>query len=141
MNERRSVCDTNVVVSAALLPLSITGQVLSKAQSEGYLLISEATANEAREVLSRPKFDKYLSKGDRLEFLDSLIQKAIPIEITVAITACRDPKDNKFLELAISGTADCIVSGDQDLLILHPFRGIPILSPRQFLDEIWLPSE
>lgn len=56
------------------------------------------------------------------------------VVVTVEITDCRDPKDNKFLALAVSGEADCIISGDDDLKVLHPFRGIPILSPREFLD-------
>ncbi|MDE2844360.1 MAG: putative toxin-antitoxin system toxin component, PIN family [Chloroflexota bacterium] len=49
---------------------------------------------------------------------------------------CRDPKDDKFLELAVSGQASHIVSGDQDMLELHPFRGIPVLSPRSFSDIV-----
>ena len=55
------------------------------------------------------------------------------VEIAETFTDCRDAKDNKFLELAVSGKADCIVSGDADLLVLNPFRGIPILTPREFL--------
>lgn len=50
------------------------------------------------------------------------------------ITACRDPKDDKFLELAVSGRATHIISGDTDLLTLNPFRGIAILPPRAFLE-------
>ena len=49
------------------------------------------------------------------------------------VTACRDPKDDKFLEIAVAGEADVIVSGDQDLLVLHPFAGIPIVPPNAFL--------
>ena len=60
-----------------------------------------------------------------------------PIKPTVHVGECRDPSDNKLLELAVSGAAVCIVSGDQDLLVLHPFRGISIVTPRGFLDEVW----
>jgi predicted nucleic acid-binding protein len=55
------------------------------------------------------------------------------VEITEMIEACRDPKDNKVLEVAVNGQATCIVTGDEDLRILHPFRGIPILTPAEFL--------
>ncbi len=65
----------------------------------------------------------------------SLVQKSILIEIKEKVEECRDPKDNKFLELAINGKATAIVSGDKDLLILHPFRGIPIVTVSQFLNS------
>ncbi|WP_459868116.1 putative toxin-antitoxin system toxin component, PIN family [Endothiovibrio diazotrophicus] len=51
------------------------------------------------------------------------------------MTECRDPKDNKFLELAVAGGASALITGDQDLLALHPFRGIPILAPADFLAQ------
>jgi uncharacterized protein len=54
------------------------------------------------------------------------------VAITERVTACRDPKDNKFLELAVNGPADIIISGDDDLLVLDPFRNIPILTPTAF---------
>ena len=57
------------------------------------------------------------------------------VEVTAAVSACRDPKDYKFLELALSGAATHIISGDGDLLALHPFRGITILSPHDFVAE------
>jgi putative PIN family toxin of toxin-antitoxin system len=72
-----------------------------------------------------------------MEFLAVLLRGARLVEVTVHVVECRDPRDNKFLELAISGNAECIVSGDQDLLVLHPFRGISIVKPRDFLDEVW----
>ena len=68
-----------------------------------------------------------------MRFLVALLKEAEMVEITETITDCRDAKDNKFLELAVSGKADCIVSGDADLLVLNPFREIPILTPREFL--------
>jgi predicted nucleic acid-binding protein len=72
-----------------------------------------------------------------MEFLAVLLREPRLVEVTVHVGECRDPRDNKFLELAISGNADCIVTGDQDLLVLHPFRGISIVSPRGFLDGTW----
>jgi putative PIN family toxin of toxin-antitoxin system len=57
------------------------------------------------------------------------------IEPKIEITECRDPKDNKFLELAVAGNADCIVTGDNDLLVLNPFRNIRIITPKEFIDQ------
>ena len=91
--------------------------------------------DELDQVLRRPKFDKYLPEETRLEFLAKLVREAEVIETTETISDCRDPRDNKFLELAVSGQASHIISGDMDLLTLHPFRGIPILSPQDFLAE------
>jgi putative PIN family toxin of toxin-antitoxin system len=90
---------------------------------------------ELNEVLGRPRFNKYLLEEERLEFLRALVREADLMTVTETVTDCRDPKDNKFLELAVSGNATCIVSGDDDLLILNPFRGIPIVPPKAFLTQ------
>ena len=103
------------------------------AVARGRLLVSDNTIAELIEVLRRPKFDKYLSESRRLEFLSALVREAEVIDVVDAITDCRDPKDNKFLELAVSGKASHIVTGDSDLLVLHPFRDIAIVSPQSFL--------
>jgi putative PIN family toxin of toxin-antitoxin system len=66
-----------------------------------------------------------------------MIRDAVWIEPIETISACRDSKDDKFLEVAINGSASCIVSGDEDLLLLNPFRGVPILTPRDFLNRNW----
>jgi len=79
-----------------------------------------------------PKFDRYVSATRRLQFLANLIAVATLVQVTVNITACRDPKDDKFLELAANGNVECIITGDKDLLILHPFRDIAILTPQAF---------
>jgi predicted nucleic acid-binding protein len=64
-------------------------------------------------------------------------QKVFPfVEISETIVACRDPKDDQYLALAINGGAECIVTGDEDLLVLHPFRSIPILTARSFLEKV-----
>lgn len=132
MNETRVVIDTNVVISAVLLPRSVPRQAFDAA-SQGRLLVSAATVAELDEVLRRPKFNKYLPEEKRLEFLAALVREAEQVEIAEAVSACRDAKDNKFLELAVSGRASHILSGDEDLLVLHPFRGIAILAPQAFL--------
>lgn len=134
-NDLRAVLDTNVVVSAMLFRASVPGQVFLYFARRGGLIISEATKSELIDVILRPDFDRYLQKEDRVNFIASLEQQAQLVTVTHSITACRDPKDDKFLELAVSGRATHVVSGDLDLLALHPFRGISIVSPHDFLRE------
>ena len=98
--------------------------------------MSEETLLELDEVLCRPKFSKYVSERQRLEFFEALVSKAEFIQVTDVITDCRDKKDNKFLELAISGEASHIISGDNDLLVLNPFRGVIISPPAIFLENV-----
>ena len=129
----RAVFDTNVVVSAMLLPLSIPRRAFDRGMREGRMLISAATTTELDEVIHRPKFDKYLSEEERIEFSTTLVNETDLVDIVETVTDCRDPRDNKFLELAVSGRATHIVTGDSDLLGLHPFRGIVVVSPSEFL--------
>lgn len=97
------------------------------------MLISQATVEELNEVLRRKGFTKYVTEEERIEFLNAFVREGVLIEIVEPIVACRDPRDDKFLELAVNGQATCIVSGDEDLLVLRSFRGIPIITPRQLL--------
>lgn len=140
-SELRTVVDTGVAVSAALLPRSLPRRAFDLASSLGRLLVSDQTVAELDEVLRRPKFDKYVSEARRLEFLAALVRDAELVEVSDVVTNCRDPKDNKFLELAISGRGSHIVSGDQDLLVLHPFRGVQILSPQSLVSALANPGE
>ncbi len=86
-------------------------------------------------MLTREKFDKYLTESERLRFLVALLKETELVEITEHIEVCRDPKDNKFLELAICGKADFVITGDDDLLDLDPFRELRIITPRGFLED------
>lgn len=113
---------------------SLPDQALKQARYHGKILLSGATLHELQGVLARPKFDRYVSPKTRRLFLTSLLHHSSRVTVTKSITACRDPKDDKFLELALSGEADALITSDQDLLVLHPFRGLPILTPRQFLE-------
>jgi hypothetical protein len=135
-NKLRAVIDTNVIVSAVLLPRSISRQAFDFVILQGQLLVSEDTLAELDEVLCRPKFNKYILERQRLEFFAAFVRTAEIIHVTQEITDCRDEKDNKFLELAISGDASHIVSGDNDLLVLNPFRSVAIVSPADFLKTI-----
>ena len=130
------VFDTNVVVSAVLFSIGKPARALFAALDQGEVLVSVDVVHELNDVLSREKFERYASEEDRARFLHSLLREARLVEIKEIIRECRDPKDDKYLEVAVSGEATCIVSGDNDLLVMHPYRGIPILTPSEFLD--WL---
>lgn len=136
MNKLRVVLDTNILISGLLLSPSIPQQIFDRVTDTGTLLISEETFEEISQTITRQKFDKYLSLENRLLFISSLRNKAKIVKVTETINICRDPKDNKFLELAISGKATHIITGDKDLLELNPFRGIAILTPKQLLKLI-----
>jgi len=129
----RVVVDTNALVSRLLLPESIPGQAVRKAVDEADLLVSEAALYELADVLARPKFDQYLTIEHRKEFLRLLGRIAEMVPIVYTVHDCRDPKDNKFLEVAVNGEADIIVTGDQDLLVLNPYHGIRIVTPADYL--------
>ncbi len=135
MGYKRFVVDTNTLISRLLLPRSIPAQAVQRAIEGGDLLFSQKTLVELNTVICRPKFDRYLAPGDRETFLRLLSRISIVIDVTHPVQLCRDPKDDRFLEVAVNGQADALISGDDDLLILHPFRGIPIFSPRQFVDR------
>lgn len=129
----RIVADSNALVSRLLLPVSVPGRAVHKAVDHGVLLVSDATMNELADVLARPKFDRYISLEDRQQFLRLLGRLAEFVPIVYPVRACRDPNDDKFLEVAVNGRADLILTGDADLLALHPWQGIAILSPAKYL--------
>jgi putative PIN family toxin of toxin-antitoxin system len=131
----RLVVDTNVLVSRLLFRHSVAAEAVRLAMSRSQLIVSSETLLELEDVLSRPKFNLYLTPADRLQFFHRLRRAAVYIDKVAEVSACRDPKDDKFLALALAGHANMILSGDQDLLVLHPFRGIKILTPRQYLDQ------
>jgi putative PIN family toxin of toxin-antitoxin system len=129
----RYVFDANVIVSAVLLPRSVPRQAFDFANSKGELLLSQPMLAELDDVLRRPKLNKYISERDRVDFLVALLHAGEIVDIQTTITDCPDPKDNKYLELAVDGDATCIVSGDSHLLSMHPYRGISIIKPRDLL--------
>jgi uncharacterized protein len=131
----RSVFDANVLVSALLLPGSKPRQALDLASREGKVLLSFAVLAELYEVLSRKQFKRYVGDEDIRLFLATLTRQAEWVDVDVRITVCRDPEDNKFLELAVSGRASHIISGDEDLLVLNPFQGIQIFTPQTLLER------
>lgn len=135
----RIVIDTSVLVSGLIRPQGIPGDVLKFLRNGKFTaLYSNETIMEIVDVLGRNKFrQKYHIKPDDISALIKLIRlrgEAIVSEVT--ITDCRDPKDNKFLEVALTSGADYLVSGDSDLLSMNPYQSIPILAPAEFLAVI-----
>ena len=130
----RVVFDVNVLVSALLFTNSVPGQAFNKALLQGIILISETLKEELTRVLARDKFNRYVYLAEREEFFGGLIRDSTLVEITESIQICRDPKDDRVLELAVCGNAAYIVTGDADLLVLNPFRGIGVLRPLDFLN-------
>lgn len=129
----RYVLDTNTLVSAVLFEHSTPGQALRRALKRGEVLISPSTLEELAEVLQREKFDRYVTAAEREEFLEAFVERVTFIEPTEEIRLCRDAKDDKFLELTVSGGAAYLISGDKDLRSLHPFRGTAIVTAAEFL--------
>ena len=129
----RVVADTNVLVSRLILPESVPAQVLRQVELNSLLLFSESTMYELADVLSRQKFDRYVSLDDRRKFIERLGKIAEFIPIVQLVRECSDPKDDKFLEVALNGSADMIITGDTDLLAMNLWRGVEILSPANCL--------
>ena len=136
MTRARVVVDTNVLISRLLLPASVSARAVRQIVEHSQLLASEATLTELADVLSRDKFDRYVDVSDRQAFFLQLARIVERVPITYLVHGSRDQKDDMFLELAVNGHADYIVSGDQDLLLLSPFRDIPILNPARYLEQV-----
>jgi putative PIN family toxin of toxin-antitoxin system len=134
MSRKRVVVDNNVLIRRLLLPSAIPALAVRKAVETGQLLVSEPVLAELADVLSRQKFDRYVSIEDRQQFFRLLGRVAEIVPIVYTIHACRDPTDDKFLELAVNGSADLIVTGDNHPLVLNPFRSIPIMTPGRYLE-------
>lgn len=134
------IFDTSTLVSAAFQMNSAPQKALSLALPNWSLCVSEATMAELEEVLGRPKFDRYLSQRSRRVFLALIRRRSRSFLVSDSESAavrsvCRDPQDSKFLALAIAARAEIIVSSDKDLLVLHPWRGIGIVTPAEFVSQ------
>ena len=134
----RYVFDTNAIVSALPFNDSVPDTAFSKALTEGTILASISLVEELRDVLARPRFDAYVSYPERIAFLQAFVAETELVTVNEAIQVCRDPKDDRVLEAAVNGQAEFIVTGDSDLLVHNPFRGIAILP--QLSSLISLPS-
>jgi putative PIN family toxin of toxin-antitoxin system len=134
MKNNLFVIDTNNLISAFIFEYSTPKLAYDKVKRIGKISASRETLDEFCDVFIRAKFDKYISFDKRLKVINEFPEIVVLHKTTETITDCRDPKDNKFLELAVSVNASCIITGDKDLLILNPFRGIPILTAADFLN-------
>jgi uncharacterized protein len=131
--DRPIVIDTGVLISAAIRPQSVPALALERALLHYEVCASEATLAELQDVLSRSKFDRYASPEMRQAFADGLLQHLRMVEVTQLVSECSDPKDDKFLALALTVNAEMIVASDPHLTQMHPWRAIPILPPAAFL--------
>lgn len=137
MTVDRLVLDTNVLISAALSPAGAPARLFDQLREQrATLLFSEPTLFEIRSRLLRSRFDPYVSQAKRIRFLAEIDAVSESVGITSSVMGCRDRDDDKILETALNGQAQMIVSGDQDLLVLTPWRGIPVLEPGPALVSI-----
>lgn len=132
---QRIVVDSNVLISRLMVADSVPAEAVRLARRRGLLLVSDATMYELAEVLNRRKLDRYVPLKHRQRFLRELSRIAEFVPIIQVVRECRDPKDDKFLEVALNGRADAVVTGDSDLLKMNPWRGVAILSPVNYLKE------
>lgn len=130
------VIDTNLLISAMISPNSIIHEAIYKALDENTICVSPETLAEFLEVARRDKFLRFIKNlSERENFINDIVQASTVIEPIYTVTDCRDPKDNIFLELALSCSAQYLVSGDNDLLSLNPYQGISIITAREFLKK------
>ena len=98
--------------------------------------MSPATAAELDRVLARPKFRPYITPTERHDFLLALARAVTVVEAPAHMQVCRDPRDDKFLDLALAARALAIVTGDKDLLVLDPYEGVRIVTPAEFASRL-----
>lgn len=133
MTRERVVLDTNVLISGLLSTTSPPALAVEKAVTTAQILATTETLRELLETLSLEKFDRYVRRERRDALLQRIAAIVEIVDVLQPIRASRDPKDDKFLEAAVDGRATVIITGDRDLLELHPFRGVAILTPAEYL--------
>jgi uncharacterized protein len=129
------VFDCNVLVNSFIFESGIARQCWEKAGVLGTILISDKTLAEYKRVFAYEKFDKYVVLETRLEFLLDIQETIELVAVSHTVKVCRDSMDDMYLELALSGKADCIITNDDDLLVLNPFENILIITPKEFLEK------
>lgn len=136
MNLKLIVVDTNILISAILSPDGTARKALDKVYNQFKIAQSEQTYQELKTRINKPKFDKYISDEERKDFLNTVLKKSQFIKVKSKITDCRDPEDNKFLELSIDAKSLFLITGDKDLLVLKSLEEYQdlIITPREFID-------
>jgi len=127
------IFDASALVSAALKADSVPERALLRAEEVDVFALSAAVDGEIAGVLNRPRLARAIPLARRERVLEILRHAAVWFEPTVQVTDCRDPKDNKYLELALAAGGETIVSSDDDLLVLDPWRGVRIMRPADYL--------
>ncbi|MCD0489258.1 putative toxin-antitoxin system toxin component, PIN family [Pedobacter sp. MC2016-14] len=127
------VLDCNTIISAHILPNSVSSKAFEKAFQKGTILCTEEILNEFSVAYLRPKFEKYIPAKRRVLDIRNFKNRVKIITVDKKVKICRDEADDKYLALALFGNVSCIITGDHDLRVLNPFRGILILSPGEFL--------
>ena len=129
------VIDTNVLISAGLLPESKTAQVLALAVEHFVIAQNQDTWHALETRIARSKFDRYFGESGRLRHLVAIAQSIQHFEMLTEVSVSRDKTDDKFIALAIDSGATVIISGDLDLKDLQAYKGVEILSPAQFFER------
>jgi len=137
----RIVFDNSTLVGASIRPDSTPDQALQCALGSHELLVSTETLAELERILKKPHLDRYATIEKRMRLAqiiarNSTLVAVSPADLGAVHPNCRDASDDKFLALCLAANADVLVSSDQDLLVLHPWRGIAILTPAQFLQAL-----
>ena len=133
---KRIVFDTSSLIPACLNPDREPAQIFRRALLEHDVFTSAEAFNELASVLSRDKFNAWRPIEHRMMWVRLFREAIIFVDTDTVVTECRDPKDNKFLELSLSAKADVLVASDIHLLELHPFRGVHILQLSDFKKQI-----
>ena len=136
MRADRLVVDTSIIVSALLVAPSTSSRVLDHVIEHGRLLSTDQTRQELVKTMMSIKLDKYVPRWKREALLLRLAPVMDLVQVSQVIRACRDPHDDAILEAAVNGRADAIVTGDKDLLVLHPFAGVDIVTPADYLARV-----
>ena len=129
---KRVVFDTSTLIGALLFPHSNHAQTFGSIVARYQPVASAETLQELVDVVARPKFDRYRAIAERAEFVKRYSDIVELVTVTETVNDCRDVKDNKFLELALAATATAIISSDDDLLVLNPYRGIEVVEITEF---------
>lgn len=133
------VVDTNVLLSAALVPGGVPAMLVDRLLDVGRLVFSPTTFAELEGRIWLPKFDRYLTIKHRRHILQQAHAAAVWIDISAELAQrvfSRDPNDDAFIHAALAAGAPCLITGDADLLCLDPLGELRILTPRQALDEL-----
>jgi putative PIN family toxin of toxin-antitoxin system len=129
------VFDVSALVGAAIRRDGVPERALRRALNTDHIAVSEPVIAELLDVFARERLRRFLRPEMRDGIVSELFAHGVFFTPDERVRDCRDPKDDMYLELALASDADTLVSSDQDLLVLHPWRGVRILRPADYLAE------